>query len=203
MVALLPACGGNGDGDSATGPSANQSPTGSFTLSPGNIVLLAATVVTFTASGSDPDGDVLTYSWNFGDGQTASGVVAQHVFSVAGTLNVTLTIRDARGAATSTSQNVTVKSIAGTWNDIDTRWTLTFTQVGNTFTGEIWFGPLGRVSVVERGTLTDPRSLTFFRRAVHWWSYQDDYAGTFDATLDRIDARPLNEDCCTFTLTRR
>ena len=52
--------------------------------------------LTFNGSGSDdPDGDTLTYQWNFGDGSpTASGVVAKHSYSAAGTYTVTLTADD-------------------------------------------------------------------------------------------------------------
>lgn len=72
----LSACVGS-DGSSAgpAGPSAAQAPTGSFNVSPSGGVLMATTVTTLTASGSDPSGGSLTYDWQFGDGQTASGQV--------------------------------------------------------------------------------------------------------------------------------
>lgn len=50
-----------------------------------------------TAS-SDPDGDPLTYEWDFGDGSpAASGATASHTYTTQGTFTATLTVRDGRG----------------------------------------------------------------------------------------------------------
>jgi PKD repeat protein len=43
---------------------------------------------------SDPEGDKLTYSWNLGDGQAASGAEVVHIYAVAGTYVVTLIVND-------------------------------------------------------------------------------------------------------------
>jgi len=61
--------------------------------------------VTFDGSGSsDPDGDTLTYEWDFGDGSPkATGRIVQHTYTQAGTYNATLTVRDGRGGAGSTT----------------------------------------------------------------------------------------------------
>ena len=51
--------------------------------------------VQFSADGSeDRDGDDLTYSWDFGDGDQATGLYASHKFDKAGLYNVELTVSD-------------------------------------------------------------------------------------------------------------
>ena len=66
-------------------------------------------VVIFDGSGSsDPDGDVLLYAWDFGDGTGAKGVAATHRYSTAGAYTVTLTVTDGRGGVDTDTLTVNV-----------------------------------------------------------------------------------------------
>ncbi|GAA0726444.1 hypothetical protein GCM10009430_33390 [Aquimarina litoralis] len=88
------------------GGTGNLPPSASFTndLSSGNAPL----TVQFDASqSSDPDGDTLSYSWNFGDGTTATGVSISHVFDTPGSYQVSLTVSDGSLNDT-TSKTITV-----------------------------------------------------------------------------------------------
>ncbi len=92
---------------------ANQPPTAVFSFNPG--APLVGTIVTFDASASsDPDGTIVSYSWNFGDGQSGTGVTVQHAYSVPGTYTVQLTVVDNDGASDSTTYQVTVTQAVNT-----------------------------------------------------------------------------------------
>lgn len=54
--------------------------------------------VTFDGSGSfDPDGSIVSYSWNFGDGVTSGQPTVAHTFAIVGTYDATLTVTDNLG----------------------------------------------------------------------------------------------------------
>ena len=55
------------------------------------------TAVTFDGSGSsDPDGDTLTYKWDFGDGSSGAGVSPTHTYIAGGEYTVTLVVNDGK-----------------------------------------------------------------------------------------------------------
>lgn len=58
------------------------------------------------AASTDPDGEIVSYGWEFGDGATATGATASHVYGADGTYTVTLTVTDDRGATAVTTREV-------------------------------------------------------------------------------------------------
>ncbi|GAA3602893.1 PKD domain-containing protein [Agrococcus terreus] len=85
-----------------TAPVPNQAPTASFTTGGSGMT------ATVDASGSsDPDGSIVAYAWQLGDGSTASGRTASRTYATPGTYVVTLTVTDDDGARATTTRSVT------------------------------------------------------------------------------------------------
>jgi DNA/RNA endonuclease G (NUC1)/PKD repeat protein len=74
------------------------------------------TAVTLDASASsDPDaGDVLTYAWDFGDGETGTGATPAHVYHDDGTYTATVTVTDGTGVEATATTTVTISNVAPT-----------------------------------------------------------------------------------------
>ncbi len=73
-----------------------------------------ASPISFDGTGSsDPDGTIVSYAWDFGDGSTGSGATPTHTYAAAGTFTVSLTVTDDDGAS---STCTTTATISGTGN---------------------------------------------------------------------------------------
>src|SRR4029079_707492 len=64
------------------------------------------------AASTDPDNDVLTYAWSFGDGSTGTGVNVTHSYATGGTYNIQLIVTDRGGLADTVATTATVKTQA-------------------------------------------------------------------------------------------
>ena len=82
-------------------------------------------VVSFNGSGSsDPDSDPLTYSWDFGDGNSGTGVSPSHTYATGGTFTVILTVDDGNGdtgsdtttAVIANANNAPVANVGGPYS---------------------------------------------------------------------------------------
>jgi len=65
--------------------------------------------VSFSSAGSnDPDGNIVAFSWDFGDGSSSNNANPNHAYAAAGTYTVTLTVTDNDGATASDSTTATI-----------------------------------------------------------------------------------------------
>ena len=63
----------------------------------------SSTIVFDGSASSDSDGDALTFAWQFGDGGTSTEVKPSHSYATDGDFNVSLTVTDSKGLASSAS----------------------------------------------------------------------------------------------------
>jgi len=98
----------------------NAAPNASFTVSP-SAPTVGESVTVDAADSSDSDGSISGYSWEFGDGASASGQTASHSYDAAGEYTITLTVTDDDGATDSNATTVTVEesSDGGSGADCD------------------------------------------------------------------------------------
>jgi PKD repeat protein len=102
MTATLFGCNGGGGGS----PS-NAKPTASFIVTPDNGYAPLQVQLDASAS-SDPDGQIVEYRWDLGNGGTATGRQATLVYSDPNQYTISLTVVDNDGA---TSQTAATKTI--------------------------------------------------------------------------------------------
>lgn len=99
-------------------PAPNQKPRAAFTApAEANV----NTVVSFRAEeSSDPDGDKLTYNWDFGDGKTSKFTfpVATHRYEKIGNYTVRLTVDDGRGGTDTASRVIQIVSLQVIRSDV-------------------------------------------------------------------------------------
>lgn len=90
---------------SSSGGGTNSPPTANFTS--------ACTGLSCDFDGtpsSDNDGSIVSYAWDFGDGNSGSGVTVSHSYAIGGTYTVTLTVTDNSGGTDPGSHSVTVSA---------------------------------------------------------------------------------------------
>jgi len=86
----------------------DNQPEATFTYSPANPE--PGDIVNFNAAASsDPDNDIESYSWNFGDGGSATGTQVSYEYGEAGNYDVTLVVEDERGNTGDVTQTVKVQ----------------------------------------------------------------------------------------------
>lgn len=75
--------------------------------------------ISFNGSRSyDPDGSIVSYLWNFGDGTQGSGAYLSHTYAAPGTYTVSLRVRDNRNASRTATTTATIGGGGGNQSPI-------------------------------------------------------------------------------------
>ncbi len=86
----------------------NAPPVANFSTT--NDAPTVGATVDFDASGSyDPNGEIVSYKWDFGDGTTGEGVKVSHSYDTEGYYVITLTVTDDAGAVSTVRHAVSVQ----------------------------------------------------------------------------------------------
>jgi len=121
--------------------------------------------ITFDGSGSyDPDGNIASYSWNFGDGTHGSGVSPSHAYTADGVYTVSLTVTDDDGQSCDTPSftNAYISSI-------------------NTYTLSVQANPYGSGTISlspPGGSYTEGTVVTLAATPASEYSYFDHWGGS-------------------------
>jgi hypothetical protein len=94
---------------------ANEPPVADFNYSPRTPQVGQS--VTFDASYSfDPDGDIISYEWDFGDETAGNGMIIDHVYSWSGSFSVSLKVTDRENAVDTLVKTIEVFAASEDFN---------------------------------------------------------------------------------------
>jgi PKD repeat protein len=103
---FTPSVGGGGGGGNVGGGGGTP-PIPNFIYSP--LTPTTNDSIQFTDQSTDPDGSIVNWTWNFGDGTTSTIKSPFHQYNVKGNFTVTLTVKDNDGYTGTKIKNIAVK----------------------------------------------------------------------------------------------
>ncbi|MDD9941194.1 MAG: PKD domain-containing protein [Myxococcales bacterium] len=126
----------------------------------------------------DPNDRIVSYTWDFGDGNQATGAVVSHIYSSVGIYTVSLTVTDEFGAAATDEALVTVlaRPVADAGPDVRVLVTIEATLDGSASSDPDGF-------IVDYDWDFGDGATGTGVNATHWWAPP----GTYTATLSVTD----------------
>jgi len=106
-------------GNYVCGSRENQLPSANMSADPSSGD--APLAVSFRGTGNDPDGQIVSYQWDFGDGATSGEQHPSHTYSQPGSYTASLTVTDDRGAKGSASRTITARAQAAQPREVSRR----------------------------------------------------------------------------------
>jgi len=108
-LTITDSAGKTGSTSKAITVAAGAAPTAAFTTSPATIRAGQQFFLDATGSTAPAGRTIVKYEWNFGDNQIVEGARIDHVFAVAGTYTVTLTVTDSGGGTDQETRPISVQ----------------------------------------------------------------------------------------------
>jgi PKD repeat protein len=154
--------------------SSNQAPTAKIVAS--STKVLRNEVVMFDGrSSSDPDGDALTYLWDFGDGTTSTSSTPNKGYPKFGQYEVTLTVKDSLDQTSQTFVTIVVGTLPKAFMESP--------AIGKKFfVGEV---------IRLKGNATDSRGNPIPSNQI-FWEVRQHHATHFHPFLDKIPGNNFN-----------
>ncbi|WP_031427815.1 PKD domain-containing protein [Flavimarina sp. Hel_I_48] len=117
-------------------------------------------LVNFTGSNSTDDNEIVSYSWIFGDGGTASVMDPEYTYTTAGTYYASLTVTDAEGL-TDTTSPITIQVEGTSGNDDVAIYLNTGSSVNVNFEGREFVGDVSLANLYNSAhTYANPNAST-------------------------------------------
>lgn len=88
----------------------NHAPVASFSTNGSVFAIMISPVRVDASASTDADGDTLSYHWDWGNGQSATGVTASTSYGSLGTKTITLTVDDGKGGVSTATKQITIIS---------------------------------------------------------------------------------------------
>jgi PKD repeat protein len=147
-------------------------------------VILGQTVTLNGFGSEDTDGAIVTYSWSFGDGASATGVRVKHEYTQEGVYEVNLTVTDNDGDSDSTVITITVSARERELPEITIAFTTTPTQivVGESYTISVEVTNIGEGEATDFEVTIEGSALIVENGDVRWIS--------IDIGSNKIDRLP-------------
>lgn len=164
----FPIAGGGGSGPGV------QPPTAAFTAD-----VHWANVIVNASTSTDPDGYIVSYDWDWGDGTPhGSGITAQHNYATSGSKTIVLTVVDNTGAGNQSVQTITTTVMYGP---------VAFTTAGSTFAPKIELTTASPNSIQWISNAPDPREATVYATGAE---PSIDFGSTTDRVVHMYCTRP-------------
>jgi PKD repeat protein len=88
---------------------------GTIAIAPAGAIV-GTSVVLESRLASDPTGNSLSFTWDFGDGDSATGEATSHVYATPGDYYATLTVSSSEGGSAVASLHIPVRSLTARWS---------------------------------------------------------------------------------------